>query len=329
MRYLALLLSVLLISHTVSAQDDPAPEDLADANGHFATVNGASIYYVTEGDPSDPAILFVHGFGGSTFTWRENLAQIAQADYYAIALDLPPFGLSDKSPDIGYTRADYADYIVGLMDVLGIRQATLVGHSMGGTAIAQFALDYPQRMNALVFVAAAVSDGAIAGSNSPTNTGIFSALDPDNPAAVTLLRSILRPSVFTNLLTGAYFNPEIVTDEVAAGYQRPLQTANWPEGFLAYLGADNSNDPTASDLMAVVDVPSLIIWGQDDTWVPLEVGQALHAALPQSLIITYEQTGHLPMEEQVQAFNEDLLNFLSGLDHGDFDADLLIYNSGN
>ncbi|MEO1646268.1 MAG: hypothetical protein AAFR67_13840, partial [Chloroflexota bacterium] len=94
MKRIALIFALLWLMGVVGAQDDEVitPQDLADDNGAFAIVNGAEIYYVSEGDPSNPAVVMIHGFGGSTFTWRDNIGVIADAGYYAVALDLPPFG---------------------------------------------------------------------------------------------------------------------------------------------------------------------------------------------------------------------------------------------
>jgi pimeloyl-ACP methyl ester carboxylesterase len=108
--------------------------------------------FVQESGPTDgPAVVLVHGFGGSTFNWRYTLPALAEAGYRAVALDLMGFGLSDKSFDQDDSHAAQADFVADVMTALDIQRATLVGHSMGGNVIAHFALKYPERVEGLVF----------------------------------------------------------------------------------------------------------------------------------------------------------------------------------
>lgn len=117
MKVLLLLAVLLIMIVPVYAQDDDfvSRQSLADENGTFVDVGSASIYYVTAGDPTKPPVILIHGFGGSTFTWRDTLPALADAGFYAIALDLPPFGLSDKNPELDYSRSSMAIWVAGLM----------------------------------------------------------------------------------------------------------------------------------------------------------------------------------------------------------------------
>jgi pimeloyl-ACP methyl ester carboxylesterase len=312
---LLLIAIILLVTIMITAQQYRTPQELADPNGAFELVNGASIYYVTEGNPADPAVIFVHGFGGSTFTWRDNLLPIAQAGFYAIALDLPPFGLSDKSADIGYARSDMAEYIVGLMDNLSIERAVIVGHSMGGGVAARMVISHPERISKLVFVAGGLfeamqRDASTSESRQQSPFGFLTSIDPQAPGVVQLLRLTLRPQTFASIMSSAYFDPQSITDEMVAGYARPLQIEEWPEGFLAYLQVDEQSTLTLQDLATAATMPTLIMWGQEDTWVPLDLGQQMLEVLPDASIVTYPLTGHLPMEENTKQFNDDLITFL-------------------
>lgn len=316
---LLLLILIFLLTSTLVAQDETiTPQDLADENGQFAQVNDASIYYIAEGNPDNPAVILIHGFGGSTFTWRDNIQLIADAGYYVIALDLPPFGLSDKTPEIGYTRSDYADYVVRLMDTLNIDTATIVGHSMGGTVTAYVAVQYSSRIDNLIFVDGGVFDTTLTAEETSevedqedaSPFGFLDSIDLSSPNAASFLETVLRPALFAQIMQSAYYDPEIVTDEVVSGYTRPLQLDNWAEGFIGFLTAQEENIVTLDNLVEVADMPILIIWGEEDTWIPLSAGQTMNEALPTSQLVTYPLVGHLPMEETVQSFNQDLITFL-------------------
>ena len=261
--------------------------------------------------------MLIHGFGGSTFTWRDNIDAFVDAGYYVVALDLPPFGLSDKNPDIGYSHEDYADYVAGLMDTLNIESATIVGHSMGGSVTSYFVLNYPERVDNLIFVAGGVFDRAQdnnsedeSESDGGSPLGILSTIDLESESAVNILRISLVPATFASLIESAYFDPSIMTDEVVAGYARPLQIENWTEGFIAYLLADDAPAITLNEVASVADMPVLIIWGEEDTWVSIAMGHAMNEAFSNIAMMTYAEVEHVPMEENIERFNTDVIQFL-------------------
>ncbi len=311
---LGILLASLLSLMPVMAQQYRTPQELADPNGQFVDVNGVSVYIVTEGSPDDPVVVFIHGFGGSTITWRDTLPAVAQAGYYALALDLPPFGLSDKNPDLDYSRSGMADLVASLMDTLGIESATIVGHSMGGAVTAQFAVRHPQKVEKLVFVAGGVFEALRAENDEEDDPGplsLLNAIDPKSPAAPILLRGLITRSFFIDTLRSAYYDDSVLTDEAVDGYARLLLIEDAPIGFLAYVQAQEANPITLEDLAAAAEnVPVALMWGNQDTWVSVELGKTMAQAIPGAQLILYDEVGHLPMEEAVEAFNTDLIDFL-------------------
>src|SRR5690606_24147837 len=132
-------------------------------------LDGTSIYYVARGPETGSAVVLIHGLLGSTLDWEGTLDALAAAGYRAIALDLPPFGLSAKSPELDFLAAAQAERVVGLMDALGIEQATIVGHSAGGPVAGAIAERYPDRVTRLVLV-------------SPAYLGLFQTVMPQMTA---------------------------------------------------------------------------------------------------------------------------------------------------
>ncbi len=307
----------------VSAQDR-TPQELADPDGQFLDVGGVSIYIQVRGDASNPAVILLHGFGGSTFTWRNTLDPLVEAGYYVVAMDLPPFGLSDKSADGDYTRTGLANTVIAVMNGLKIDKAVIVGHSMGGEVTAYLGAQHPERVSGLIFV----SGGLFAAMPQPTpdangttpSGGGFSDLssfmdtiDPKSPLAAVLVRAFFTPQRFTDLLESAYIRKEVITPELIAGYQRPLSISDWPQGLLAFSAAKEQTPVSLVDLTEAVDshqIPVLILWGKSDPWVSIVLADTMHAALTGSEIMTYDGVGHLPMEENTAAFNADVAAFL-------------------
>src|SRR2546426_492491 len=115
-------------------------------------VDGLRLHYVVEG--RGPAVILVHGLGGFAESWRHNVLPLASRAT-VFALDLPGFGDSSK-PRTRYRLAYFAGALRGFMDALGLAQASLVGHSLGGAVGITLALTHPSRVERLALVGAVV-----------------------------------------------------------------------------------------------------------------------------------------------------------------------------
>jgi pimeloyl-ACP methyl ester carboxylesterase len=288
-----------------------AASTLADADGRFISVNGLETYIIEYGDADDPPVLLLHGWGGSTFTWRDTIPALEAAGYRVIAFDRPPYGLSVKTGELPLGLTAQAEFTAALMDEIGIERAAVVGHSMGGGVIAYFAQLYPERVERLVFVDGAVRISEDGTGNRWSALGSLSQFQPIDWWARVIARAFVRPDSFGGMQRTAYYQQEIVTDEVVAGYGRQLQVENWDVPLLRVLTPTFSSDVplTPTDIEAII-MPSLIMWGAHDTWVPMEVGERVRDLLPNDQWITYTESGHMPMEEQPDQFNADLIAFL-------------------
>src|SRR3954467_4410131 len=119
---------------------------------HRLRSEGREVTYCELGQ--GPAILFVHGLGASWQSWLEQMPEFA-ASHRVVAMDLPGFGFSE-SPSEDISIEYYASWCAKFMDVLGIESAAVVGNSMGGFVSAELAIKFPERVQRLVFVSAAI-----------------------------------------------------------------------------------------------------------------------------------------------------------------------------
>jgi len=119
--------------------------DAAPPGGRFVRAGDIEVFVQELGLAQAPVVLFVHGMGAWSEIWRETLAETAAAGFRAVALDLPPFGYSERPAPGAYGRQHQARRILGVIDALGAREAILVGHSFGAGPTMEAVLLAPGR----------------------------------------------------------------------------------------------------------------------------------------------------------------------------------------
>lgn len=285
------------------------PSELADQNGAFVTIASERLYYTHTPGPG-PAILLIHGFGGSTVSWRDTVPALAEAGYDVYAVDLLGFGLSEKGWSHDYSHRAQAARVVQLMDVLAIEQAVILGHSMGGNVAAYVALRYSDRVDRLVLVSPSILDDARSEDPRLTLPVPIDALNlpPLRRWARVAMRELVVPQ-FDTLLFDAAYRDYMIDAGLEDGYRRVLYTPEWDLALLGIMRDAGEN--ALGDVVRSIEVPVLLVWGAEDTWVPSRMGVQLEALLPQVERVEFAGVGHLPMHEVPDDFNRVLLDFLA------------------
>lgn len=251
--------------------------------------------------------LLIHGFSASTFSFRNNIDSLVNNNSLVVAMDMPAFGYSDKSVDANYTdtnKIQAINYLLMLVDKLSnSNKWNLVGHSMGGVTIGEYASAYPKQTQSLIFI-----DGL---PFSQTHSALQSLiLYPPllKWADIVLENKFLTTKSFQELLSSAYSRE--ADTAIAIGYMLPFETKNSGSAIFrmaAYSGYTSVNDSILNT------IPKLIIWGKNDQWIPLEnATKNLTKPNTQSLII--DGAGHCPMETHSLEVNSAITNFISKLD---------------
>ena len=279
----------------------PRPADWlarAGLQARFETVRGHRVRYVRAG--RGPAVLLVHGFGSSIYTWKDVIPGLA-ADHDVIALDLPGFGLSDQPPDL--TADDLPRSLIGLLDLLGVPRAALVGNSLGGAAVALAAASRPDRASALVLIDSA-------GFNmDPQRRPTFVRVAM-SPAGAMLARLPGKRLLVQLALRDVFRDVRLVSDERVAEY---LQGALRPGGFAAVrsLGASlEGRYGAVQQALASVSAPTLVVWGREDSWIPIADSERFAAAIAGARTEIVEDCGHMPQEERPRELVVILRRFL-------------------
>lgn len=258
-------------------------------------VEGLTIAYCRAGH--GPAIALAHGFvGDATSTWGHQIDFLA-GDYTVLAPDLPGAGQSPDPPE-GFTAADYADCLAAFLRRLGFAHAHVVGLSFGGIVALSLAARHRSLPRSLALL------GAYAGWR-----GSLPATDVEARLATCLRFSELPPEEFAAAMLPSMFSPQASSDAVAAFGASVARFS--PDGFRAMARASAEADLTEE--LAGIDVPALLLYGDQDLRAPVAVGRHLRAGLRSARLEMLPGVGHASPVEAPEEVSRRLLEFLGGV----------------
>jgi len=284
----------------------PVSEGVSHLPTFTVSLHGDDVHYVKVG--SGPVLVLIHGILGSRRDW-EQLVWLLERDFTVIAPDLLGHGDSAK-PRGDYTLGGHAGRLRDLLELLGVRRATLVGHSLGGGVAMQFAWLFPERCERLVLV----SSGGLGREISP----ILRA--PTLPGAEWVLPLISAPWLLRRgeLLVGTLgrlglrSGPDL--QELWRGYVS-LGDAEVRRAFLATIRTvvDPGGQTVSAleRLPALTDIPTLVVWGARDRLIPVAHGVAAQQAIPGSRLEVFENAGHSPHLSEPSRFAALLREFVA------------------
>jgi pimeloyl-ACP methyl ester carboxylesterase len=304
---LLLLLVVALAGFRFAAalRETASREELAPAAGRLVQTSSGSVFVQEKGPPDGIPVVLFHGTAAWSELWWRTSDALAARDFRVIALDLPPFGFSDRPGT--YTRRDQAARINEVLRALKAGPAIIVGHSFGAGAATELVMRFPERARALVLVDAALG---------------LTAVPSDAPALVQpkWVREILVSLTITNplatkwLLQSLIAKKERALPEYVEILQRPTRradsTPDIADWVYYFLGADRDAASANRSAYARIKTPVAILWGDSDAVTPLAQTHDLKALLPQATLTILPGLGHIPQIEDPGAFNDALLKAL-------------------
>lgn len=254
------------------------------------------------GDP----ILFLHGLGGSTYSWRYMVAPFS-VNHQVILIDFRGEGKSPKPDDDHYSIGDEGELIYQFILEHDLRNLTLVGNSYGGGVSLFLAIklcaENPSRLSKLVLIDSAGYPDHLPLHLKILRAPILGALVVYTLPAKTQIRIVLKES---------YYDPAKITQQQVDAYAGPLAS---PGGRHALLEMGRLAIP--KDIQSYIDryptisVPTLILWGEEDRVLPRLIGERLNAAIPNSSMNLIQFAGHIPQEEQPDAVIARIQEFLT------------------
>jgi 2-hydroxy-6-oxonona-2,4-dienedioate hydrolase len=274
---------------------------------HFARIQEGDLdlnihYNDTRNDGE--VVVMLHGSGPGASGWanfNRNVEPFVAAGYRVVLMDCPGWSKSDPIVSTG-SRSDLnARALKGLLDVLDIDKAHLVGNSMGGHSAVAFALANPQRIGKLVLMGG--------------GTGGVSSFVPMATEGIKLIGALYRDPTIENLkrmMNVFVYDTSALTEEL---YQTRLTNMlarrDHLENFVKSAEANPKQFPDAGHRLGEISAPGLVIWGRDDRFVPLDTGLRLLAGMQNARLHVFSRCGHWAQWEHADAFNRLVLDFLA------------------
>ncbi len=259
------------------------------------TVNGVTIDVEVRGE--GPAVLFIHGYPLDRSIWAHQLA--ALEGWCRVAPDLRGMGRSD-APDLGYSMETYAADLAVLLDLLGVKEVVLVGHSMGGYVAFEFLRRWRERVRGLVLV------GTRAEADTPDGRKArdAAAATAREQGAEAIADAMLPKMLGASTLAGS---------PATVGRVRSLMAATPVAGIVGALGAMRDRPDSTPMLPSLGGLPSLVVVGDEDEVTPPGQARAMADSIPGASLVVIRSAGHLPMLERPDETSDALLAFLQGL----------------
>ncbi len=264
----------------------------ASAPSQFVDIMGMSVHVRDEGprDDAEPIVL-LHGTSASLHTW-DGWTDALKGQHRVIRMDLPGFGLTGPMPDGNYRLTRYSEFVIALMDRLGVQKAVLAGNSFGGNLAWKVAVDHPQRVSKLVLVDAA-------GYPYDAQSVPIGFKIAQIPALKPLMQNTLPRSMIDSSVRNVYGDPSKVTDELVDRYYELTLRA----GNRAALGERFSQSPGGEFAQQIPSItqPTLILWGGQDRLIPPNNAEKFKQDIQGSRVVMFDTLGHVPHEEDPAA----------------------------
>lgn len=279
---------------TPRVEEERSEAKTVDAKPSVKTVklaNGLNLQYAEQGDKSGVPMILLHGYSDS---WRsfELMMPHLPKSIRAFAISQRGHGDTDR-PANGYLPQDFAGDVAAFMDAVGLKRAIIVGHSMGTQVALRFALDHPERTQRLVLIAAFTTVRGHEGVKELWDSTLSKMADPVDAGFVReFQQSTLHKPV----------PPEFLDAVVQESAKVPARV--WHAAMAGLMETDFTAE------IRKINVPTLIIWGDQDLFCPQRDQEKLVGWIKSSRLVTYAGIGHAPQWEEPARVANDLTEFI-------------------
>jgi pimeloyl-ACP methyl ester carboxylesterase len=294
---------ILLIKGAVYS-DIPVEElklKYANEFSKFIEIDGMQVHYRDEGKGTP--IVLIHGTASSLHTWNDWTKELTK-NYRVIRMDLPAFGLTGANANGDYSIQNYIRFLDMFLSKINIDKFYLAGNSLGGNIAWNYTAEYPEKVKKLVLVNA---------SGLPTNKPPPAIFKMAKMPVISSLFLYVTPRFFIKKnIKEVYEDDSKITDELITRYHEMALRVGNRQAFIDRAKADFKwEEKEILEKLKSVKTETLLLWGENDNWIPLDNGQRMHNALINSKLVVIENSGHVPMEENPKESLALFLNFLN------------------
>ena len=256
----------------------------------FVSIDGNKVRYLESGDSSETLVL-VHGLGASAERWEFVMPSLKE-HFKLIVPDLIGFGYSDK-PLVDYTPEFFSEFLSKFLKELNISKTHLIGASLGGQVIAEFAANTDSIVDKLVLIS---PSGAMKHSTAALDAYVMAALYP-NEAGVKNAFEMMSGS------------SKKIDEKIIDGFVQRMQLPNAKMAFMStLLGLKNSE--TITSRLQYISRPTLVIWGDLDPVIPVKYAESFVSSIKDCRFYRMDGSGHTPYVDNPKKFVEVILDFL-------------------
>jgi len=250
------------------------------------------------------AVILIHGFGTSSFLWRNVAPAITEAGHTAYAVDMFGHGESDRPIDADFGISAQAEYLDAAMTALRVARGIIVGVDIGGDVALRLAATRPERVEKLVLINTPAFDEL-------PSRDITQMQRSTAKFAFRTTRGILGAApLVEGVLKGSVADPDThMPVKLVARYLAPFVGKDGVNHLLTLASSITDEDMEDVDL-STIHVPALILWGEKDQWVDSKIADRLASALPDGRLVRVPGVGRLLPEENPERLNELLLDFM-------------------
>lgn len=255
-------------------------------------------------NPQAETVVMLHGSGPGASGWanfNRNLHPLVDAGFRVILMDCPGWSKSDPVVSPGSRSNLNAHALKGLLDVLDLGRVHLIGNSMGAHSAVAFALDNPERIGKLILMGGGTGGPSAFVAQPTEGIKLIGALYRD--PTIENLKKMMNVFVFdTSALTEALFQARL---------DNLLSRREHLDNFVESSRLNPKQFPDFSHRLHEISAHTLLIWGREDRFVPMDTGLRLLAGLPHAQLHVFNRCGHWAQWEHADAFNRLVLDFLT------------------
>ena len=300
--YAVAVITIMLIKGAIYS--DVSLEELkkeyTNEASQFIEIDGMQVHYRDEGQGFP--IVLVHGTASSLHTWNDWTKDLKKK-YRVIRMDLPAFGITGPNKNADYSIENYTYFLQQFLMKINVAKFHLAGNSLGGNIAWNYAAEHPEQIEKLILIDA---------SGLPTNKPQPAVFKMAKTPVLSSLFLYVTPKFFIKKnMEEVYADNTKVTDAIITRYHKMALRVGNRQAFIDRAKTDFKLGAKANlEKLKSIQTPSLLIWGAQDSWIPLDNGKQMDRMLTNSKLVILENSGHVPMEENPAESLEALNGFL-------------------